>query len=285
MALVFFYHPDRSGGSSAYHWICTNYYDPNRFLICDTYHLARKRKTTSYESTYISHVLRSQKHELPKFIARAASNQIDMLIHIHTLNILDFTRYMDITGLEGQPKVIFSIRNPEKQLQSVFRAREYKNKTEVEFINTTKAIHFWNSTTYMLIASLKTINKFRKCKQLELELYRVCMMIKRKDYGDSINRLVQLAGKYNINFVESIRSESRDSDMFRKEQDFLDAIFCKKSSPEFFCRDEGFELNKKPIDYKQERTATVNFFETVMRDKNILDTLLYNKAKKFVLPC
>ena len=106
MALVFFYHPDRSGGSSAYHWICTNYYEANSFLICDTYHMARQRKTTSYESTYISHVLRSQKHELPTFLARAASNQIDMLIHIN-IKHTGLARYMDITKLEGQPKVVF----------------------------------------------------------------------------------------------------------------------------------------------------------------------------------
>ena len=69
--------------------------------------------------------IQQQRGQVKSFFIRAAREEIDLAVHVHTNNIINFNKCLINLPKDLKPKLIFSIRQPRAQLRSIFKARRY----------------------------------------------------------------------------------------------------------------------------------------------------------------
>ena len=297
MTLCFYYHADRTGGSSAYHWIASNYYDPKRFLINGIYSAAQKLlekklhdfpelKGKSKLSGFVTKSIKSKDHSFDKFLCKGFNNEIDILLHFHNQNIIDFSVLRQGLTQRLSPKIIFSIRSPIKQLSSIYNARRYFELSFSEFMTRTKHCHYWNTMTYQLISCILTVSSIRGNRTyVRSRLKNITNSIKKANYKDAIDCLLSLSYELDIVFIETRQKKEMTTYSQINMIDMLNSTFINPCKLDYFSKSQLRYNEQTKESRKMLSRALFNQLAYASKEMNILDNLLYGLSVKTQFFC
>lgn len=297
MTLCFYYHADRTGGSSAYHWIAKNYYNPNNFLITGIYSGAQRlldEKIKNYPqlkgktklSGYVTKSIKVKPSNFDNFLIRAGRNEIDVLLHYHNQNIIDYSVLRKGLGENVNPTVMFSIRKPILQLKSIFNARQYFELPFDKFLKKTKSCHFWNTMTYQLISCLLTVSSIKGNREItRKKLGGFAEKIKSQNYRLAIASLLDIAYENNIVFIETFPKETITPLAQIEMMEMLETRFCNSCKIEYFNQPKLSYNQQTNESRKKLNESLERQLEFADESINLLDNLLYSLSDRTSFYC